>query len=326
MKTTKRLWGLVALEALVIMVLLALLAAPAIRGGKGGAAPGTGAAAAGGTSGPANNAAAKAVARIDGHTFTMGELQDELGKRYGPMLLSQLLDRQAILLEGKALGIGVSPEDIDKELKRMQQGYESEDQFYESMKEQLGMTRDQIREDTLYKLLLERIATRNVQISDDQVDAYLQEHPEEFERNVELHLAQIVSASKELADKAYAELAKGTDFAIVARDRSIDDATANGGGDLGWVEEDDPFIPAPLMKAAKSLKPGSYSQPVEIGGGRYAIVQLKERRMKKGVDPQEIREQVRKQLALSEAPPLQELVKQLRIKYHAVVLAPELQP
>jgi foldase protein PrsA len=326
METTKRLWGLVALEALAIVVLLAMVAVPAIRDGKGGAASGTGAAAAGGAGGAANSAADKAVARIDGHTFTMGELQSELDKRYGPMLLNQLLDRQAILLEGKALGIGVPPEDIDKELKRMQQGYDSEAQFYDSMKEQLGMTRDQIREDTLYKLLLERIATSNVQIGDDQVDAYIRTHPEEFGRGVELHLAQIISASKELADKAYAELAKGTDFAIVARDQSIDDATANGGGDLGWVEEDDPFVPAPIMKAAQSLRPGSYSQPVDIGGGRYAIVQLKDRREKKGADPQTIREQVRKQLALSAAPPLQELVKQLRIKYHAAILAPELQP
>lgn len=326
MGTTKRLWGFVALEAVVIAALVAVLA---VRGGeRGGSAGGSGAPApgaskgSGSAAGGAGAAAAKTVARIDGRDFTMSELQGELSKRYGATLLNQMLDRQAILLEGKALGIGVPPEDIDKELKRMQQGYESEAQFYDSMKEQLGMTRDQIREDTLYKLLLERIATRNIQIGDEQVNAYIREHPEEFEHNVELHLAQIVSASKELADKAYAELAKGTDFAVVARDRSLDDATANGGGDLGWVEEGDPFVPPPLMNAAKNLNPGAYSKPIMLDGGRYAIVQLKQRRVKQAADPKAIREQVRKQLALSSAPPLQELVKQLRAKYHAAILDP----
>ncbi|WP_052487683.1 peptidyl-prolyl cis-trans isomerase [Gordoniibacillus kamchatkensis] len=324
MVTTKRLWAFVALEALVIAALIAVLA---VRGGEKGGSAGAGPAPAASNGGGnaaegSGGAAAKTVARIDGHTFTMGELQGELSKRYGATLLNQLLDRQAIMLEGKALGIGVSPEDIDKELKRMQQGYENEAQFYDSMKKQLGMTRDQIREDTLYKLLLERIATRNVKIGDDEVDAYIREHPEEFERNVELHLAQIISASKELADKAYAELAKGADFAVVARDRSLDEATASGGGDLGWVEEDDPFVPAPLMKAAQTLKPGTYSRPVALDGGRYGIVQLMERRQKKSADPQAIREQVRKQLALSAAPPLQDLVKQLRDKYHADIIDP----
>jgi foldase protein PrsA len=339
MRTTTRLWGLVALEAVAIAALLGVMAFRG-SGWAGGAAGGVGA---GGSSGsgrtqtgtPAPGAAgaagageadaARTVARIDGHTFTLGELQEELGKRYGTTLINQMLDREAIRLEGKALGIGVTPAEIDKDLKRQQQGYDSEEQFYKSMKEQLGMTRDQIREDTLYKLLLERIATRNIDVSDDQVSDYIASHPDEFPSSVELHVAQIVSASKEQADKAYAELGKGTDFATVARDRSIDDATANGGGDLGWVEENDPFVPAPLMKAARALKPGAYSQPIALEQGRYGIVKLVERRQRQGADPQTVREQVRKQLALSEAPPLQDLVKQLRTKYHAAITDPALQ-
>lgn len=321
MGTTKRLWGIIALEALVIAALaivLGLRGSGAKNGGEAVRPPDPSS----GNGGAANDT--MAVARIEGRTFTRRELNEELGKRYGALLINQLLEREAIRLEGKALGVGVSSEDIDKELNRMQQGYDNEEQFYKSMREQLGMTRDQIREDALYKLLLERIATRNIQITDTQVNDYIRQHPEEFAGRVQLHLAQIVSASKELADKAYAELGKGTDFAVVARDRSIDDATANGGGDLGWIDADDPFIPRPLMKAANALKPGAYSQPIALDGGHYAIVQLKERKEKKGADEQTVREQVRKQLALSAAPPLQELVKQLRSKYHAEILDPEL--
>lgn len=319
---TKRLWGIIALEAVAIA---ALAVALGFRVGAGGKTGGDVAAPPGQTAGSSGTASdTKAVARIEGKTYTKQELDDELFKRYGMLLMNQLLDREAIRLEGKALGIGVSADDVDKELKRMQQGYDSEEQFYQSMKEQLGMNREQIREDALYKLLLERIATRNIQITDDQVNDYIRQHPEEFASPIELHLAQIVSASKELADKAYAELGKGTDFAVVARDRSIDDATANSGGDLGWVDEDDPFVPAPVMKAAKALKPGTYSQPFPLDGGRYAIVQLKERREKRGADEKTVREQVRKQLALSAAPPLQELVKQLRAKYQAEILDPAL--
>ena len=41
----------------------------------------------------------------------------------------------------------------------MQQGYESEQQFYESMKSQLGMSEQEIKEDVSNKLLLEKLAT-----------------------------------------------------------------------------------------------------------------------------------------------------------------------
>ncbi|MFC0216101.1 peptidylprolyl isomerase [Paenibacillus chartarius] len=330
MQKTKRLWGLIALEAIIIAALLGVITLRGGLGSQGSAGNGTGHPDTPGApsqqpSGGLTDTG-RAVATVEGRTFTLGELYEELGRRYGATLLNQLLDREAIRLEGKALGVGVTPEEIDQELKRMQQGYDGEEQFYKSMKEQLGMTREQIREDMLYKLLLERIATNNIKISDEQVNEYISEHPEEFKQGVELHLAQIISANRELADKAYNELVKGADFAQVARDRSIDEETANGGGDLGYIEEGDPFLPASVMKVALTMKVGAFSQPIAIEDGRYAIIQLKERKIKKGADPQTVREQVRKQLALSEAPPLQELVKTLRIKYRTEIKDPAFSP
>jgi foldase protein PrsA len=318
MRNAKRLWGAIGLQAVCIIVLLTLLL---LRSDPKPDAPQQ----------PANPQQTpgadqtKAVAKIEGRTITEADLQEELAQRYGAELLNQMLDREAIRLEANELGIAVESGEIDKELKRMQQGYESEQQFYDSMKEQLGMTKEQIREDTLYKLLLERIATRNIQITDDQIDEYIRTHPEEFKKDVELHIAQIITANKDQANKVVAELDKGEDFAVLARDRSLDDATANSGGDLGWVQEDDPFVPAPIMKAVKQLKPGEYGGPIPLENNRYAVVMLKERKEKQGPDPKTVRDSVRKQLALSEAPPLKDVVKKLREKHGAVILNPAFQ-
>ena len=53
--------------------------------------------------------------------------------------------------------------------------------------------------------------------------------------------------------KVFDLLNNGYDFKNVAIDNSTDSATAADGGDLGWVEEDDPFVPAPILQAAKIL-------------------------------------------------------------------------
>jgi foldase protein PrsA len=263
------------------------------------------------------------VAKIGSREITLRELQTALQSQYGAELLNVMLDREAIRLEAIEAGIQVENPEIERELKRMQQGYESEEQFYQSMKEQLGMTKEELKEDVRYKLLLERIATKNIQITDKQVDDYIKTHPDEFKTVVEMSIGQIVVSNREQANKVIAELNKGEDFAILARDRSIDDATANQGGDMGWLEEDDPFITEGIMNAAKQLKVGEFSKPIPVQQG-FAIIKLKDRRTKADPERPFIRENVRKELALQNAPALKDTVKTLRVKWGSDIKDPAL--
>ena len=80
-----------------------------------------------------------------------------------------MLDRYAIQMEADELGFKLTRADIDDELKRMQQGYESEELFYKSMKEQVGMSEPELRQDVNYKLLLERIATKDIHVTDEEI-------------------------------------------------------------------------------------------------------------------------------------------------------------
>lgn len=264
------------------------------------------------------------VAKIGDVEIRSSALQQQLLHKYGAEMINQMLDREAIRMEADDLGMKIGRDEIDRELKRMQQGYDSEQQFYESMKTQLGMTKDEIREDVYYKLLLEKIATRNINVSEQDIDAYIKAHPEEFGKIQLLRIQIIVNASKDQAARTIELYQSGRDFAQLAKERSLDTATANDGGDLGWVEENDPFVPAEIMNAAKSLKAGEISGPIETAEG-YAVVRLKDRKEQVKGDNGDIRETVRKQLLLQQAPPLPEVVKSLRGKRNAVILDPQLQ-
>ncbi|MDT2235530.1 hypothetical protein P7H25_17615 [Paenibacillus larvae] len=48
------------------------------------------------------------------------------------------------------------------------------------MKEQLGMSRQEVKDDVYYKLLLEKVATKDIQVSDSEIQDYIQAHPEEY--------------------------------------------------------------------------------------------------------------------------------------------------
>ncbi|AFC33694.1 putative PpiC-type peptidyl-prolyl cis-trans isomerase [Paenibacillus mucilaginosus 3016] len=260
----------------------------------------------------------RTVATIGEHVITQQDLEDQLLHKHGRELLDHMIDQYVIRREAEVQGVLVSDSEVQQEILRMQQGYDSESAFWESMKEQLGLTREELIADTENRLLAEKMTIRGIQVSDAEVDAYMQAHEEEFRPRLMLKLQQIVSASREQAQKAAAELAKGADFGQVARDRSLDDATRGSGGELGWIEEGDPFVPAAVMKAAKPLRKGEVSKPVEWEG-QYVLVKVQDRKELSKGSPQEIREQVRKEIALSQAPPIKQTVSRLRDKWKVQV-------
>jgi foldase protein PrsA len=311
----KRLWGVIIVMAVGNLVLASLLVTHTINQSVPSQPPE-----------PEKQGEQKndrVVAKVGNRDMTILELQTALERHYGAELLGQMLDREVIRLEGNETGTTIESAEINRELKRMQQGYESEQQFYASMQNQLGLSEQEIKEDVTNKLLLEKLATKHIQITDAQVEDYMNTHADEFKQDIEFNILQIIVSTKDQANKVIAELAKGESFATLARDRSLDDATNNTGGDLGWIEGDDPFVAAPVLEAAKLLKVGEVSKPVSLPQG-FAIVKLKNRREKVNPDLAFVRENVRRELALREAPPLKDYVQQLRGKWKVNILDPQL--
>lgn len=265
----------------------------------------------------------KIVARIGNQAIAYGQLMEQLQKRYGRELLNTMIDRAAIAQEGKALGISISEEEIGRELKRMQTGYENEAAFYKSMLEQLGLTKAEIHEDVYYKLLLERIATYNIKISDREVDEYIRSRPDEFRDYTQFHLGKIVVPTRELALILLKELQAGKDFSQLAKEHSKDEVNSVNGGDIGWIDADDPLVSPAIIAAAKTLDINQVSNPIPVESG-YALIKLYEKKEVKRYSGSEVREVVRKEIALSRAVPLKELVKSLREKWNAAILDPQL--
>jgi foldase protein PrsA len=311
MRNIKLLWGLTACLSVAVLVLGLLVFRYSSRepGKDGTVQP--------------DPEAGRIVARIGDREFKLGDLREQLVEKHGAELINQQLDREAMRLESEKLALKISRDEVDAELKRMQQGYDSEEQFYESMRSQVGMSKEELREDVYYKLLLERIATYNIKVSSQEVDAYIREHPEEFQGVSMLRIQQIINKTADQAKKTMELFRSGKDFAQLAKERSLDTPTASEGGDLGWVEDNDPFIPQEIMKAARSLKVGEIGGPIETAGG-FAVILLKDKKDQSKGTPEQIRDKVTKLLALQKAPPMQDIIQSIRTKYKAEILDPAL--
>jgi foldase protein PrsA len=268
---------------------------------------------------PSDYAQGEIVAKVGGASITREQLTDRLLAQFGKQSLRALMLAEAVEQEASSLQLQVTADELDQQLLSMRQGYDSEQQFYEAMQEQLGMSRDDVREEARYQLLTEKLSIQNVVVTDAEIDKFIAEHQELTTTQYSYELAQIVVEDEETARQLLSQLEGGAAFGALAERYSLDEFTAEAGGELGWVDDQDPFMDPDVLRSASELEVGDVTGPIHTGNG-YVLVALNGRRLEQPRPPEEIRAAVRRELALGKAEPIRGLEQSLLDKYGAEVL------
>jgi foldase protein PrsA len=113
------------------------------------------------------------------------------------------------------------------------------------------------------------------------------------------HLSHLIVKTKNEAVKTAKELADGSSFSVLAMERSIEEFSANEGGDIGYISEADDRYPKQYLDTAKKLKKGAYSKPFKVKDG-YALIKLEGKISGKNYSFDEVKEQLRRQIALEQ--------------------------
>ena len=107
------------------------------------------------------------------------------------------------------------------------------------------------------------------EITDAKLKARYEQAVKENPAKEEVQASHILVSSEAAAKDIIAQLDKGADFAQLAREKSTDPGSKNG-GDLGWFTRED-MVPE-FADAAFSLNPGQYTKtPVKTQFGYHVI-------------------------------------------------------
>lgn len=105
-------------------------------------------------------------------------------------------------------------------------------------------------------------------VTDADISAYYDQHKNEFGQPERRRYSVIVLKTQADADAVAAELAKGTDFAELAKTKSTDALSAKQGGDLGWME---PETTLPEFKNANLTTKGQVSGVIKSDSGFFIL-------------------------------------------------------
>jgi parvulin-like peptidyl-prolyl isomerase len=150
------------------------------------------------------------------------------------------------------------------------------DQFIdERLLRRMAVERALVRPDAGARAAVDALLRANPQIepSAADVEAYFAAHREQFRRPERVHLRQIVSPTREDAERALAELQAGEPFSLVARRHSRGPLAAHG-GDQGLLERDD--LPPTFAELIFSLPSDGHSEALQAEYG-WLIFGVEER-------------------------------------------------
>lgn len=235
------------------------------------------------------------VASIDGDKITRQEWLSEMESRYGKETLQDLLNEAVMEKAAKKYDIKVTDEEIDLEIALMRSAQDATDTA--------NLTDVQLRQKVRAQLILEKVLAKDVLIEEEQTATYYEENKSLYNIPTSYRTSMIVVSSKGEAASVEEELKSGSEFSVLARERSLDTASASLGGDIGFITEDQESIDQAILKAVSDLKPEDISSPVKLNDGRYALLQLQEVLKGQAFSYEEVKGHISRELAMEQLSP-----------------------
>lgn len=174
-------------------------------------------------------------------------------------LLEGLIDAVLIEQGGAALGITVTDGEVESQVAAdiaAGGGQAAFDEWLQAVGQDQADYNDMLRQSMLTQRVMEAV-TADVGTEAEQI-----------------HARHILVDSEETAQQILTMLQQGSDFAALAREYSLDLASKDNGGDLGWFPRG--LVPPELENEAFALQPGQVSGVVQLGEG-YHVIQVVER-------------------------------------------------
>lgn len=222
------------------------------------------------------------AAAVNGEPITLAAFEEALSRQQqgqslilqepdpnvdqGALVLDMLIERALIEQAAEANGISVTTEMVEAQMAELRQVAEETggEGSFEAWLQANQWSEESFREALAYEMLTERVS------------AFVTSDVPQTVPQVRARYIQVDDQA--LAESLLEQIANGADFAALAQEHSLDQATAADGGDLGYFAQGTLLVPE-LEEAAFALQPGEVSDVITVtsaDGGQtvYYLLQV----------------------------------------------------
>ncbi|GAA0320626.1 peptidyl-prolyl cis-trans isomerase [Bacillus carboniphilus] len=231
------------------------------------------------------------VAKIGDVSISREDWMVQLEERYGKDTLREMVNDRVVEQLAVQYGIEVNEDEVAREVSYFlsMYGMSHSDQFQE----------EEWKEEMKRIIVLEELLTKDVTIPEEEMERYYSDNQHLFTVPDTYHLSHIIVNTKEDAEQTIQELEDGSSFSVLAMEKSIDEFTAVQGGNLGFVSLEDHMIPSVYEEIVANMETETWSEPIQMDN-EYAIVYLHEKIEGKSWSYEEVKEQIRRKIALDQ--------------------------
>lgn len=215
---------------------------------------------------------AKVVASVNGQTITESSLYKRMVDKYGAQIVSKMIDEALVIQAAKAANVPeASKADIDADIDRIKERIGGEDRLKEAL-QQYGYTMEELRQERGMQLTITKILSKDLKFTDADLKKFFDENSVRFDQR-EVQSRHILVNTEAEAKAIREELARGADFAALAKTKSIDPSAQQNGGDLGFNAQGR-MVPE-FDKVVFAMKKGEISAPFQSQYG-WHVAQVME--------------------------------------------------
>jgi parvulin-like peptidyl-prolyl isomerase len=229
---------------------------------------------------------------VNGTSILRSEALQRAWKQYGSAVVNEMVDEVLTHQAAAKLDVKADAAEVDARLTRIQGQFKDETTFKERLKAtgtSLPELRARIEEQVLRETLVRK--AKAIAVTDDETKQFFDANKDKLSSD-SVHLRHIQVASEKEANDFMVAAQAGADFGKLASQISLDQATKDKSGDLGFISRG--MLQPDLEKIVFALKQGEIGGPVKTPGG-YELFKAEEVRPAKAV----AFDDVKKGLALS---------------------------
>ena len=120
------------------------------------------------------------AATVNGQLITRLSVIKELEKQSGKKVLDNMITQSLIMEEARKKNIKINSQDIDKQMKGIEESVKKQGQNIDQLLAAQGMTKVDLRNQINVQMIIEKALASKIKVTDKDIDTYLKDNKAQF--------------------------------------------------------------------------------------------------------------------------------------------------